>query len=247
MKINEPAGNGAYEGDEFFGLEGNNLIATHVWRGGGWHRVPMVMGTTEDPIPGLEDIPADIPNAPEGEMPLHYDVQTFNALVAANTAQQTEISSLESKIQMLIETGERDREAIANYEESLGDLQAMRREDRATIKLLTETNAEQSRTLKELTAVVEAHTKNLRYELERSTTLNLQLERMKGYLDRTLEQDEQFDKTPAVPEQPILRPRGPRIGGIPMPVRDTERAPYWDAHEIAMQATAGARRPSRTF
>jgi hypothetical protein len=216
---------------------------THRWNADvkHWERY------TEDPIPGLDAIPADMPDAPEGDMPLHYDLQTFNALVSANTAQQTEISSLEGKIQMLVEAGERDREAIANYEESVGDLQAMRREDRATIKLLTETNAEQSKTLKELTAINESHTKSLNYELERSTALNLQLERMKGYLDRTLEQDEQFDKTPAIPEQPIMRPRGPRIGEIAMPVRESQSARYWDAAEIVGRATAGTQRPSRTF
>lgn len=224
MKLNYPTEPGAYPGDEFFGDESNTTRVTHKYINDQWvsvvHPNP---GVNETPIPGLDAIPADMPNAEEGEMPLHYDVQTFNALVAANTAQQTEISSLNDKIQMLVTAGDRDRETIANYEESMGDLQAMRKEDRATINGLHEAIAAHATTIRDQQKAIKEQSYIVEHARDHATALSLQLERMKGYLDRTLEQDEQYDKSPAIPEQPILRPRGPRIGDIAIPMTKAER------------------------
>lgn len=226
MTINTPGEPGAFEGDVFFGDTEDSTRATHVYVRREWVSIvhpkldhSAMAGNISDIIPGTEAIPDDMPNAEHGDMSLEYNMQNFNALVAANTAMTSELAGAQAQINLLVANGEEHRDAIVNYEKAIADLRNSRTEDRADYRVLNETNRDQAKTIKEMAEAHKEMSAKLEYEKDRVNALGLQLERTKGYLDRTLEQDEQYDTASAVPEQRISRPRGPRIGDIPMPVR----------------------------
>lgn len=162
-----------------------------------------------DPIPGAEAIPADMPNAQPGDVSLPYDLQTFNALVAANTAMQTEISSLNEKAALI----EQQRDS---FKESLVEERANTKIYLAQIKDLQSAHGEMSKRFDEKMAEKDA---DIQFAKDQRDTLQRRLDRALGYLDRTLDEEDALRAVDTTVERAPRPPVGPSLGMIPDAVR----------------------------
>lgn len=172
-----------------------------------------------DPIPGAEAIPADLPNAQPGDVSLPYDLQTFNALVAANTAMQTEISSLNEKAALIEQQRDSFKEALdeerANTKVYLTQIKDLQQHDRDRQKAHGEK--------------LEAALADLQFANDQRDVLQRRLDRALGYLDRVMD-DEDSRQPPEFTTEQVGKPAvGPAIGQIPDAVRpDTARQAHRD-------------------
>lgn len=170
----------------------------------------------QDFMPGAEAIPADMPDAPRGEMPLEYNLQTFNALVAANTAMETEISSLNEKMDLIAQ--QRD-----GFKEALDDARGTNRAHLTQIKDLQQADKDRQREIADLNV-------DLDFAKDTAATLQRRLDRALGYTDRVLD-EEDAARAPESRVVPAPRPEvGPALGMIPDPVRRSDKASdrMWD-------------------
>lgn len=157
------------------------------------------------PAPAGMDAIGDIPDKTIEGMPLAYDLQTFNALVAANTAMQTEISSMNERMGLLMEQRDSFKTALADtrsdaqaYLAQIKDLQAADADNRKRMDVLRE---------------------DFGFATETAAVTQRRLDRALGYLDRTLDEDDRHS-APATHTVPAPRPPvGPNFDGISFPVR----------------------------
>jgi hypothetical protein len=159
----------------------------------------------DDHIPGVEAIPAEMPNAEHGDISLEYNLQNFNALVSANTAMQTEISGAAERETLLREQVAAGAKWVEDLQNSLKRQQAHASEAR---EIHLETKAERDRLKQEI-----EFRDNQVVELQRK------LDRTQGYLDRVLDEEDGVrapeTKTVIAPRPPV----GPALGDIPRAIR----------------------------
>ena len=158
---------------------------------------------------GMEAIPADMPDSPRTDTPLEYTLQNFNGLVAANTALETELSA----------GAERERALNA----SIVLLHEQLAESRRTAEVY-EAHAERySKLAQERKTELDNQTSDLAYARDEAQELRRKLDRMSGYLDRVLD-DEDGMRAPETRQVPALKPMvGPDFDDIPRAVRRNAR------------------------
>jgi len=220
----QPIDAGAFEGDTFKGDDNDLAKVTHQWTNGNWHQIqgeqpqiaaPANMTDIADEhaaqMPGMDAIPGDMPDAERGisDIPLEYNLQTFNALVAANTALQTALSDSEIRVSDLtahLDTrrSENDhlREVIADsLQPSLDKLQ----------KITVDQERENNRILK----LNEGLNSELTFMTDQRNTLQRRLDRSLGYLDRVMDEEEVANAPTSIPRPAPRPPVGPALGQIP--------------------------------
>ena len=188
----------------------------------------------DDIIPGAGNIFNEIPQAQhkEGDMALVYNMQTFNELVSANTALQSELAGRDSLITSLEDQLKQAEGAKAEYElvvdKHVGRIEKDLTEAR---DLLAEERGSHE------------HTRRL------LATANQRVARASGYIDRVLDDEQRLDdpvKLPAPPAPPA--PRGPAlndIGDPPAPYRT--RLGTDDNLRSAIDSFSPARRPDHEY
>jgi len=155
-------------------------------------------------IPGAEEIPADIPNAPPGDMPLEYNLQNFNALVSANTALIGEVAN--------------QAQIIADLRDRIED---MREESKRNDKTFGQFVTREAEWKKEKTILQN----DLSFARSQAEQYRRQLDRTQGYLDRVLDEEDRID-APATETRtvPVERPTvGPDLNNIPQPIHPAHR------------------------
>jgi hypothetical protein len=193
----------------------------------GWDRTHDSTSAINDeatPLPRGEGADAPQSELSDGAMGLTYTEQNFNELAAANTAMQTEISSLNQR--------------IADKDARIADLQmhekryddALGKEEARSNGLAADYKSLKNQLDEERTA--HSYTRALLATEQRRT------ERAKGYIDRVLDGESDYGpKTEAVPIP--ASPIGPRLDGIRDPVMTRERS---STEDIWLQASAGEAR-----
>jgi len=171
------------------------------------HDSTSAINDAETPLPRGEGADAPQSTLANGDMALMYTEQNFNSLVAANTAMETELSSLMRRLADKDETMASLRNTIdfmakasEKHEETVFEL---KRNHDKIVKGLEEERGEH------------AYTKQLLAGEQRRT------ERAKGYLDRVLDEQGAYaapqTETVTIPPAPV----GPRLGDIYDPPRPT--------------------------
>jgi hypothetical protein len=208
-----PTEPGKYEGDTYFADGGTQ--ATHVWNNSQWLELGDQTRTHGDEsaindVPaGMEAIPADMPNAAHGDVPLEYNLQNFNALVSANTAMISENNAAQEKIVHLAQVIDDQRERMAEMSH--------------TAKTYEEHAERYSKLAQERKVALDEATTELKFAREEREELRRKLDRMSGYLDRVLD-DEDSVRLPETRQVPTIKPAvGPDLDDIPRAVRRTAR------------------------
>lgn len=179
---------------------------------------------------------AEIPQSEigEGNGSLKYTEQNFNALVAANTALQSELAGAQALLSTV--TAERDR-AIETAERTL-------RVAETGQKSLQAAQAE----IKELREALDNERTELTYFRDHAVVLEKQLERIKGYTDRVLDEEARIGEPVkvAAPAAPI----GPDLGSI-APAQRRARAGRdamdWSIGELRTARLQPAHEPTRRY
>lgn len=144
---------------------------------------------------------ADAPQSElaDGEMALMYTEQNFNSLAAANTAMQTEISSL------LERANEKDQ-VIQDLRDRIDELRVTNRDYLTQVKDLQAHDKDMKSRLDDAAADVDYHRDN-------AASLQRKLDRSLGYLDRVIDDQEGSRE----PEKRTVAPPpiGPDLGAIP--------------------------------
>jgi len=153
-------------------------------------------------IPGASAIPTDMPDAPHGDMPLEYNLQNFNGLVAANTAMETEIGSLNQIIEDLRDRLSDQRREIDGNERGFA---ALAKELDAAKKALVAANGDAA------------------FMRDQRDVLQRRLDRTLGFVDRVLDEEASL-RAPAERKVPVTAPSvGPDIASVPEAVRRDEQ------------------------
>jgi hypothetical protein len=162
-------------------------------------------------IPGAEAIPANMPDAPHGDISLEYNLQNFNALVAANTAMETALADAAIREAALQDENAHLREVI---NESL----------KPAVDALKKATDDQERIIRAQEKKLGEAAGDLQFAHDQRDALQRRLDRSLGYLDRVLD-DEDGIHAPQTRTVPAPRPAvGPALGEIPDAVRpDTAR------------------------
>jgi hypothetical protein len=225
----QPIDAGAFEGDTFKGDDNDLDKVTHQWANGNWHQLapevaePANMTDIADEheaqMPGMEAIPADMPNSEPkpGDIPLEYNFQNFNALVSANTAMQTALADAEIRVSELSAHLIAREGEVSHLREVISDSL------KPTIDKLQTIVTDQETEAKRLRKLNEGLTSDLTFANEQRETLQRRLDRSLGYIDRFLdvESEGQAPLTQSVPApQPAV---GPNLGSVPDAVRRNER------------------------
>ncbi len=192
------------------------------------------METNESPIPGADAIPADMPDAPHGDVSLEYSLQQFNALVAANTAMTTEISGFGAREQA--------------WTEQVGQMQANIDDLRVAAESAQKVMNDQRKAIAAHESVSKDQADELKFAQDHAATLQRRLDRSLGYLDRVLD-DEDGHRAPETRTVAAPRPEvGPALGMIPDAIRANRRASDSDGWISARSASFSeptATRPRR--
>jgi hypothetical protein len=152
----------------------------------------------ETPLPRGAGADAPQSEIQEGHGTLDYTEQNFNALVAANSAMEAEISNLNR----LLGAKEEELQGVKELMRSAVDnADAWRRQVEA-----------HQRDVREMREGLENERVETQYFRDHAQVLERKLERMKGYTDRVLEQDASIQPVEKVPAPP--RPVGPAIEDI---------------------------------
>jgi hypothetical protein len=154
---------------------------------------------------GMEAIPAEMPNSEHADISLEYSLQNFNALVAANTAMQTEISAF----------GEKEaawRELVDSKDASLKDL-------RDSLALHQKHSVEARELHIKRQAALDDLQTQFGFVTAQRDVLQRRLDRSLGYLDRVIDQEDEFAAPPTETMPRAKPPVGPAIGEIPDPVK----------------------------
>lgn len=236
-----------YEGRKHFGQAGSP-DATHEFTNGAWmqlrpdvapapENMTEVADQHEAQIPGIEAI-SDIPDSPhkEGDIPLEYSVQNFNALVAANTAMQTALADAEMRfadISVHLET---------RVSENLHLREVIRDSMRPTIESLQKVTEDQETEARRLKKLNEGLNADLTFANAQRETLQRRLDRSLGYIDRFLD-DEEAVHAPTAQSVPAPRPDvGPALGMIPDAVRPGRDEDRWHATASVISSDRGRHR-----
>lgn len=152
-------------------------------------------------IPGAGNVFEEVPQAEhkEGDMALPYNLQTFNELVAANTALQSELAGRDAVIV------EKDQ-IIQDLRDRADELKMSNREYLTQIKDLQQHDKDMKSRLDDAVADVDYHREN-------AASLQRKLDRSLGYLDRVIDDQEAYRE----PEKRAVAPApvGPDLGAIP--------------------------------
>lgn len=167
------------------------------------------MDDNSNPPPaGIDDLPVDLQDSPvkEDEGALAYTLQNFNALVAANTAMQTEISSLTLKVTAAEGESAHLREVIA---ESL----------KPAIATLTKVTDDQEKLIQKHEIRARNNESELQFARDQRDVLQRRLDRTMGFVDRVLDEEASL-RAPTKREVPTQAPSvGPDLSSIPGAVR----------------------------
>lgn len=219
---------GKYEGDKFFAEGG--IVATHVWSGGKWIELGDQTRThgddsaINDAPAGMDAIPVNMPDSPHGDASVEYTLQNFNALVAANTAMQTELGAAAA------------REAV--LEERLAETKHNAEVYEAHAERYSKLAQERKTALDEATA-------ELKFASDQRDELQRKLDRMSGYLDRVLD-DEEEARAPETRAMPAPRPTvGPDFENIPRAERRTRGEAGWSTISAPIRGFDSVERPRR--
>lgn len=165
----------------------------------------------EPVMPPAQDTPlprgagADVPQSDiqPGHGSLDYTEQNFNALVAANSAMEAELNTIRDVIASATRELEQGKEAMRA---AGANADAWRRQCEA-----------QGSAAREYREAVENERVELQYFRDHAQVLERKLERMKGYVDRVIEQDLSCGEPRSVEAPP--RPVGPALDDIVPAVR----------------------------
>jgi hypothetical protein len=174
------------------------------------HRLDMVGSAPA----GMDAIPSGMPDAPHSDAQLAYDLQTFNALVSANTAMTSELAGLNT---IVIDLRDRLKDEKSAREASGIAFSEMSNRYDDVCKAMTEQRKDAEKAL--TTAREDAI-----FQRKTISALEQRLQRTFGYVDRVLEQEQSYEKAPAIEARPMVPAKGPAVSDIGMPVRDNTRA-----------------------
>jgi hypothetical protein len=178
----------------------------------------------------MEANPNNPPPATSVDPTLEFTIENFNALVAANTSMETEISNMNVLVADLRDRIADLRQSAANAEQGFSTL---------------------AKELSEVKALAVERRYDRDYERDRATALQRKLDRSLGYIDRIVDQDQTVVDEEGKPQFP--QNIGPDLSGVVEPVRHgprTDGAAWASAMDLSPGLAASLRSaeyPSRRY
>lgn len=191
-----------------------------------------LVGVTDKSLPRGAGAEAPQSEPKPGSMPLYYTEQTFNELVAANTALMSEVAGRDALLT------EKD-ELIFSLRERIDDF---RQENERLENSWNEVNKH----VKAADAAMQDLHERNGFLHEQLAVERQRTERAKGYIDRFLDEEERDAEPASLTPQPVPpAPRGPDLNAIrdPEPPFKTDQA----GHPYATMARAVAFSPDYQY